>query len=936
MSAMISLVGCALAAYPEHPAFINPGTPGGVPPSYDCTVREHAWEFGKSLLPSRGGFRTLFDALQLGACGLTPPSQDEKEWMAPKWSKTSSDGLTFFCDANVQKSGDGSIGSPFKTIAEALAAVEKRPSSSTPAMINLRKGTFYLSDQLVLTKVHSNLVIQNYNGEDVTVSGGVPLTTPKDSWKPDSIIKEHWETYTDFNTVDNIVESQKNKTDIKYVGTFGTIDACSAAVMSSSENFQSYSYFNDAQAPWKGQCFASISSFWAPTAQKGVTSSRRVKSNRWSIDLSNQPGLGNVLGLRVNNNRAIRAKYPNGDPEQSGTFYQPSQDYTTGWTANSRKTKWARPIPPKSNSTTIVVTADDWPGTEWPMTQEGGSTWTGEGQWGEFHVGVGGYCSGQGIDPPVGYWCAMDAPRGANLYYRSPSGLSIEGTIPQAVNYSNPKGAVVQSWRAGGRWYSNLCQVDRYDAASKTLIFDTTTGCNNGGEGTDGGAQWWIENVLEECDDDNEFYFDQDTKTLYYNFNGTSGPTGNEEFVAVQTKVLFNISATQQEPAQNIKIQGLVIRDAALTYLGHTAADIHSPTTGGDWSLQRSAAVMFEGCEGCGLSHSQITRVDGNAVIVSNYNRNVSITNNDMSWIGDNAIATWGSTSKCLNKNCTKSIPYPRGPDARGGNQPWHTLIQGNVVREVGIFEKQSSFYTHVAAGYTILRGNVHFNGPRAGVNFMDGMMGGDLMEGNLLTNCVRESGDHGPFNSWDRIPYIINNGMHRVFNKDNVTGDMPGHVLADGPSILSQYRTIRKNFIIGVYNSQEAIDNDDGSCHYLTHDNYFAFAEYGLKSDFGGQWNHHYNNVYAYVGGCYGTGNNDAFYNNLCQTRGDGGYKSTCFEGCPPSFTIRQNRVHNPSGTVKFCAGDVNSTVSTWLSDKDLDAEGTNAMKPWPMSMEQ
>ena len=29
------------------------------------------------------------------------------------------------------------------------------------------------------------------------------------------------------------------------------------------------------------------------------------------------------------------------------------------------------------------------------------------------------------------------------------------------------------------------------------------------------------------------------------------------------------------------------------------------------------------------------------------------------------------------------------------------------------------------------------------------------MIEHNLLANCVRESGDHGPWNSWDRIPYI-------------------------------------------------------------------------------------------------------------------------------------------------------------------------------------
>jgi len=29
------------------------------------------------------------------------------------------------------------------------------------------------------------------------------------------------------------------------------------------------------------------------------------------------------------------------------------------------------------------------------------------------------------------------------------------------------------------------------------------------------------------------------------------------------------------------------------------------------------------------------------------------------------------------------------------------------------------------------------------------------VIEHNLLANCVRESGDHGQWNSWDHIPYI-------------------------------------------------------------------------------------------------------------------------------------------------------------------------------------
>ena len=60
----------------------------------------------------------------------------------------------------------------------------------------------------------------------------------------------------------------------------------------------------------------------------------------------------------------------------------------------------------KPDSQEIVVTAADWPSVDWPMQEEGSADpgFTGEGDWGEYHVGVGGYCDD--LDPPTGYWSA--------------------------------------------------------------------------------------------------------------------------------------------------------------------------------------------------------------------------------------------------------------------------------------------------------------------------------------------------------------------------------------------------------------------------------------------------------------------------------------------------------------------------------------------------
>ena len=113
-------------------------------------------------------------------------------------------------------------------------------------------------------------------------------------------------------------------------------------------------------------------------------------------------------------------------------------------------------------------------------------------------------------------------------------------------------------------------------------------------------GQWWIENVLEECDDAREYFFDPRTRTLYYNPNSTSeGPTGEEAWVATQQRVLFRINGTMASPVRDVTIQGLSLRDTRFTYL-----DPHGMPTGGDWALQRSGAITAEGTEGLAINEN--------------------------------------------------------------------------------------------------------------------------------------------------------------------------------------------------------------------------------------------------------------------------------------------------------------------------------------------
>merc|ERR1712048_658338 len=124
--------------------------------------------------------------------------------------------------------------------------------------------------------------------------------------------------------------------------------------------------------------------------------------------------------------------------------------------------------------------------------------------------------------------------------------------------------------------------------------------------------------------------------------------------------------------------------------------------------------------------------------------------------------------------------------------------VEQNLIHELGAFEKQSSMFFQAKSCATIVRSNVFFNGPRAGININDGYCGGDVGERNLVFNTCRESGDHGPFNSWDRQPYSISPGALPV----------PAR------------RSINHNFLFADYDGEKGIDHDDGSSFYDDHSN--------------------------------------------------------------------------------------------------------------------
>ena len=101
---------------------------------------------------------------------------------------------------------------------------------------------------------------------------------------------------------------------------------------------------------------------------------------------------------------------------------------------------------------------------------------------------------------------------------------------------------------------------------------------------------FFVENIFEELDADNEFFYDESTSTLYY-YSSSGAPVGEVEMTLHKT--FLSIVGTQEAPVRDVRLLGIGMRDTAISYL-----DAHSMPSGGDWGLGRIASVFIRGAVG--------------------------------------------------------------------------------------------------------------------------------------------------------------------------------------------------------------------------------------------------------------------------------------------------------------------------------------------------
>jgi len=268
-----------------------------------------------------------------------------------------------------------------------------------------------------------------------------------------------------------------------------------------------------------------------------------------------------------------------------------------------------------------------------------------------------------------------------------------------------------------------------------------------------------VENIFEELDAPGEWFLDTKTSTLYfYPPAGVDLSTATIE--AVRLRHLIEFRGTQQAPVRFVTIKGLTFRHAARTFMENK-----EPLVRSDWTTYRGGAVFYTGTDDCLLEDCFIDQVGGNAVFVNNYNRRLTVRGCHIANAGGNGVAFVGDRDAARvprdwKDHSQKLATLDRTPGPKTDNYPAECLVDDCLIYRSGRVEKQTApVQIELSQGITVRHCSI-YDVPRAGINIGDGCWGGHVIEFCDIFDTVKETGDHGSFNSWGRDRFWGLNGL--------------------------------------------------------------------------------------------------------------------------------------------------------------------------------
>lgn len=319
----------------------------------------------------------------------------------------------------------------------------------------------------------------------------------------------------------------------------------------------------------------------------------------------------------------------------------------------------------------------------------------------------------------------------------------------------------------------------------------------------------FVENIFEELDTENEWYYDKANHTLYY-----YPPQGlnlkNAVVATPQLESLFVFSGDADKPVTHINIEGLQLTQTLRTFMKN-----REPLLRSDWTIYRVGAITMQGAANCIITNCYFNNVGGNALVFSNYNRHNQLSGCKIIGAGSGGVVFVGDPAAVRSPlfqygQANKLDAIDKTPGPIGNNYPADCRIYNNLIESIGRVEKQvAGVQLSMCQSITVSHNTID-DVPRAGINVNEGTWGGHIIEFNDVFNTVQETGDHGSFNSWGRDRFWFPNRKQM----DSINLAHPELALLDVVKTI----IIRNNRFRCDHGWD--IDLDDGSSNYEIYNN--------------------------------------------------------------------------------------------------------------------
>ena len=315
----------------------------------------------------------------------------------------------------------------------------------------------------------------------------------------------------------------------------------------------------------------------------------------------------------------------------------------------------------------------------------------------------------------------------------------------RVASWNNPKGAIVHAMHIG-EWGGFHYLVTGVDENNQLVL---TGGHQNNRPSKMHEIYRMVENVKEELDSPGEWFLDENDNLFYWPIE--QDELENAVVEGVQLKHLIEMIGTDENPVNDISIEGIKFEHSKMTFL-----EVYEPLLRSDWSMYRGGAIFLEGTENISILDCEFTNLGGNVIFVSKYNRKVKIANNHIHDCGASGISFVGSPEAVRSPSFQYNnfvslykIDTVRGPLTN--SYPSESLVNGNLIHRIGRIEKQTAGVQISMAMDITVSSNSIYDVPRSGINVSEGTWGGHIIEYNDVFNTVLETSDHGAFNSWGR-----------------------------------------------------------------------------------------------------------------------------------------------------------------------------------------